>query len=344
MFGRAYLAAPKYKSVIFSSHRKDLALAAIQELDGFGNALPIFEQAASVKLAPVIQSYGMWKDDHNFSKADLPTILARATAFNKIAAQYKGIDFLFAPMLEHQISDAKLLAYILSESQKAAPKCQIINVPVHNGPTTKNYINEIHGINPRIPNSGRYNISNDGASLVDSDVSKWKLDHTKAGILWIWDPNDNLRLETNDKTPRAERNAALTVDCNNSLMFLTSDKGDHWIQAPHGFLYKSHAECHYIKGQAKLGLDARSNKPCIIMPQKVSKLQLVTAFKQVIATFGPAEKYTDGRWKYYAQDFGYKYAERAIALTKGPHLAVIGDGKNLAVINPAFRQNEYRGD
>lgn len=341
MFGMAHLGGAKFKDVILKSHRKDLALAVIHELDGFGKAMPLFEAVANAKLTTTIQDYGVWKDGHDFSEKDLPLLLARGKEFNTFASQRIGIHSIYAPMLEHDIKDLKLLEHILTECQKIAPKCQIINVPVRNGLTTKKFTNEIHGIAPRIP-SGSYNISNDGASLVDSDAEKWKSDHSSAGIRWIWDPNDNGRLETNDTTNRKDRNAYTTLDCNYSLMALTSDRGDQWIHAEPHFLYKSHAECHY---ELDHSLDSRSNKPCIITPEKVDHLELKTAFGDVVGTLQRyKDPYVDGRWRYYSSDYGYKIADKAVKLTKGPHVPVFAGSKQLATINPIFRLGEYKGD
>jgi len=345
MNGRAYVGLAKYKNVVLQSHPRDWALAALQEVDGFGNAMPAFQELASNAVAPVIQSYGMWKDNHVFTEKDLPLILNRAQAFNKLATQYKGIDFIFAPTLEHSISDVKLSEKFLNESAKAAPKCQIVNNPVRDGARkgafSKKYENEIHGVTPEIP-SGRFAISADGKSLVDYDVTKWKSDYSKATRRLIWDPNDNGRLETKDTTPRGQRGAYLTVDCNNSLIFLATDKMPGWCKSYKGFLYKSHADCHYIKDNPRNGLDARSNKPCLIVPQQFKKIELVTAFGQVLGTFSKQQPYEDGRFRAYLPEFGFKYAQQAIKLTKGPHLAVVADGKQIAVINPGFRENEYR--
>jgi hypothetical protein len=208
-----------------------------------------------------------------------------------------------------------------------------VNTPDKRGAIIPGVINEQHGGGK--PRSKICDFSYDGTSAVDSNVPVVKEAFKDARIFYFWVPQFNLRKNTNDTTPRAERKAVPTGKLIDSVIYLKNQKGD--CQLPQSFLWKSHADQHTAPVP-----EPRALKPVLIASVKVTRFELVADNGQVIAVSGGAMAYNEGGWRYYFDDFGYQLAEKARRIQGHSVCRLRGGGKVYGKVNPAFRQNKYR--
>jgi hypothetical protein len=194
------------------------------------------------------------------------------------------------------------------------------------GALSKKYKNEIHGSQKAI--SGIYNFSFDGLACEDANIEKFKAIHAKTEIFFFWSPRFNGRWESNDTTPRPERKGWPDPKHIRSIVTLGSAKRK--TKLAKGWLWKSHSE---NKGNG----DPRAEKPVLICPIKEHHATLKVG-KKVLTTLGFYGQYTDGRYRYYATEWGFEILKKA----KGRLIDITLGKKWGGTVNPAFRENEWR--
>ena len=214
-------------------------------------------------------------------------------------------------------SQARILA---QQVTGACPEAEYVNVPLPNGAVLPEYINEIHGKGK--PRSSRYAFSYDGTAAEDSDVESMKRTFSDAAYFLMWSPRYNGRWESNDSTPRPDRHGYADEKMIRSMQYLTRDKGPSTL--PNKYLWKSHSE---NKGNG----DSRAEKPVLIIPQKVEKVELKRNGK-IIAVMPYFGTYIDGRYRYYAPKWGFEIGQ----------VDMFVRGKNVGQIDSGFRFGGFR--
>lgn len=265
----------------------------------------------------------LWKDDHSYGDKDIPKIKKLAKKYNQLAVKYPGSKVYLAPFTEHNISKPDKY---LDITQESAPNCSIVNTPWKGGFSNK-YINEIHGIDHKKP-SGKYFVSLDGTEATNIDIEAFKSKYADAEIMFFWSNRFNLRYSEKDKTPRPQRikeskKRKPSKEFIESIAYLFNDKGTYNLD--NKTLLKSHSEKHDAN-------DKKGDKLLFITPTKANAIILKRNGKQIgkLAYYGPFE---DGRSRYYAPTFAYKY---------GANVDVYVGNKHLGKVNCGFRSKPYR--
>ena len=319
LFGLDYLAGAKYRKELLAAHKPGFAAGFFANT--FGDVWPTIDALAKTGKCPLIRVHGVWSDTHTFGRESLNLAVREARKCRQYAARYPQIEFRYSPYCEHNLNEKEMLA-VMHEVQQAAGPVRLVNTPWR-GAILKNFINEVHGDHPTP--AGEYFYSYDGTACVDSDVEMFKAKHSKADVFFFWTYQLNLKYNEKDTTPRPLRKVIPPVKLLKSLNALAGPKGECSLPKQH--LFKSHAE------QSDWDGDKRSSKPCFITPVKAEKLTLVSKGK-VLATLTHYGQFVDGRERYYASVYGYEISTEPVEIRQGK--------KVLGVVNPAFRQNDYR--
>lgn len=316
--GLDLLAGAKYsKEVIQFSRQMAIGLFA----ETFGDAYPVAEAAlkAGCKL---IRIQLLWSDSHQFGDKDIKKVKKLAAKYNQLANKYPAADIRLSPFCEHNISNPDKY---LDITQLAAPSCTIVNTPWKGG-FSKKYINEIHGDHAKP--QGRYHYSFDGTEVTNEDVEAYKKKYCDAEVFFMWSSRFNLRYREKDTTPRPQRikeanQRKPTKDYIESIAYLFGNKGTYNLDKK--TLLKSHSERHQF-------VDPKGDKMLIITPQKAKEVILKRAGKVIgkLAYYGIFE---DGRHRYYAGTFAYKF---------GSDVEVFINNKKLGIVNCGFRSAPYR--
>jgi|688.fasta_scaffold02764_44 hypothetical protein len=326
MYGLDYLGLPKFVDLAVREHPAGWAAGCFANT--FGNALPAVRRLLETGRCPLFRVHLLWSDTHSFGAAEIPTVRRLAREYEILKRAFPQVQIEISPFCEHNLANPDPYLEIVANE---APSCAPVNTPWKGGFSRK-FKNEIHG--DKAAPKGAYNYSWDGASCVDGDVEKSKAAHTKAQVYFWWHPAFNGRLNTNDKTPRPERKAWPNSDLIDSIIYLRTPAGD--VKYRRNLLWKSHADRHETPPEP------RAYKPVLIMPPKAKRVELVADNGQVVATAGPALPFNDGRFRYYWNDYGFKIAEKAVRIHGKPTAKLVVDGKEMGIVNPAFRGGSFR--
>lgn len=328
IYGLDYLGGAKYRSVVLDEHPMGWAAGFFAQT--FGDAYPVIDALLATGRCPLVRIHLLWSDTHTFGDKDIPAIRGLSTKYNELARKYRNVKVEISPCCEHNLKESDKYLDIVKIH---APDCTPVNTP-WNGALSKKYKNEVHGSKKDAPR-GAYNYSYDGQSAVDADVSKHKKKYSSSEVFFWWVPQFNLRKNTNDKTPRPERKAVPTNQLVDSVIYLKNDKGK--TELPDKFLWKSHADQHDAPVP-----EPRALKPVLICPVKAERFELVAANGQVILASSKAQPFSDSRYRYYFNDFGYQIAEKAIRIQGNAVCKLRANGKIYGKVNAAFRENDYR--
>ncbi len=316
--GLDLLAGSTYKKEVIQFSRQ-YAIGMFAE--AFKNALPVADAALKAGCKH-LRIQLLWRDDHNFGKSDLKRAKKLAAQYNKLANKYPDACVYLSPWCEHNISNPESW---LDAIQLQAPNCTIVNTPWKGG-FSKKYINEVHG--DKAAPQGRYFYSFDGTEVTNSDVESYKKKHAKAEIFFLWTSRFNLRWNEKDKAGRPQRikesrQRKPNKDFIESIAYLFGDKGTYNLDSK--TLLKSHSEKHDAN-------DRKGDKLLFITPTKADAVILKRNGKQIgkLPYYGGFE---DGRYRYYAPTFGYKY---------GANVDVYVGKKHLGTVNCGFRSAPYR--
>lgn len=329
IYGLDYLGLAQYPKVALRSHPTGMAVGAFSYVEGFGDSLPAIRELAASGKVPRFRIHCAWADDHNYTSSYLPTIIKEAKRIEEVAKEFPGIEWRISGACEHRlgIKDTKELASLV---KKHAPSCLYVNSP-WDGALLLGEINEVHGHYEGLPPPGRFDFSFDGTPAEDSNITNFKKKFNAAETFYIWSPRFNGRWESTDITPRPNRKGWPDKEMIESMAYLATDRGK--IKLAANWIWKSHAE---NKGTG----DKRAEKPVLLMVPKAEKVQLVTTTDKIVAeAIRYPEPFGDGRNRYYFTEWGYKIAEKAIALQGHPILRLKYKGKLHGKINPGFRIN-----
>lgn len=336
------LGGAKFQQVILDNLQPGWGVTIFSSRDTFGDGLPLVRELIARGKTPVIKLNLMWKDDHRFSRSDFGRIVAEGRRFNEIIERNPQVRFYILGATEHNLNqrDAQDLA---NQVLGAMPSSiQYINNPWTGAfiPTNDRILNEVHGSGARKPSiGGRYTFDCDGSSAVDINISSLKQRMPDAELFAYWHPSSNGRLKSGDTTPRSQRRSWVTAPIINSLVFLSTEKGQtdfHKNSRGTPRLWKSHSDRHNTPPEP------RAYKPVVIVPEAVSYLELVAANGRSVAKSGAAQSYNDGRKRYYFTAYGYELANKARALSGNPVCTVKAGRTVIGHVNPAFRSGDFR--
>lgn len=315
-----YLAGATYKKEILKAHPAGFAAGFFAVT--FGDAFPVIRALLKTGKCPLVRINLLWSDTHSYGDKDIPNIKKLANKCQQLANEFPNVDVRVAPFTEHNLGNPDKY---LDIAQLAAPNCIIVNTP-WTGAFSQKYINEIHGDHSK-PN-GRYQYSFDGTEVTNSDVEAYKKKYGDAEVFMLWSSRFNLRWSEKDKAGRPQRikeskQRKPTNDYIDSIAYLFSEKGVYNLDK--NTLLKSHAERHQAQ-------DFKGDKLLLITPHKVNALILKKNGKQIgkMPYYGSFE---DGRSRYYAPQFGYKY---------GANVEVYAGNKKIGTVNCGFRSAPYR--
>lgn len=317
MISLDFLGGAKYPDIIKSTP-KNVGIGIFWE--EFGNAKGLIASLATAGYK-YIRVQGIW-NKHIFGSGQETKAIEIAKQLNKIAAQSPSCLIEYSPYCEHK-KDEAYMTKLLDKIQLNAPKLRLVNSPISGGQWTKKYKNEIHpDSKPAGMPSGAYNFSYDGTNCVDSDVEKYKQLYGNAEGFFYWVPQFNLH-KSMKKEDGAKRDALPTKDLVKSVLFIAQNTKAN-VKLQDGWISKSHSDQHSAP------TDSRAGKVVLVGP-KGKKFKKVTLGGLDLADGGLTE---DKRNTWRSGKWGFKLPRA---------LKAIADGKPIGTVDPAFRQNEYRG-
>ena len=331
MIGIDYLGGNKYKSLVLSEHPTGMAAGFFYYT--FGKSIDLIAELLKTGKCPRVRVHAIYEADHKYiPKKHNQYIIKAIRALNALKEQYPSIDIQFSPFCEHRLNGTALVQ-MFNMVKKEAKGLVLVNSFDKGGGKLPGVINEIHSSLTSL--NGEYNFSYDGLACVDSNVEKFKKAHAKANTFFLWEPRFNGRWESDDKTPIDERKGWPDAELIRSVAFLAKDKG--LCAVPNKWTYKSHAE---NKGKK----DRRAEMPCLIAPVEEEALYLVSDAGKILAKLKYFAPYGSGMYRYYGDEWGYKIAQKAIAMQGHPILKILNK-KDFSVhgtLNPAFREGIWR--
>lgn len=316
------LAAAKYPQVLDAV---PLHFAISGFAQTFGDFFPVAKQELD-RGRRHIRVNLLWSDTHTYGNKDIASITKEAKRYQILCANYPNSRIELAPFTEHNLKEPDKY---LNIAKINAPNCGIVN-SVWKGALSKVYKNEVHGTNTK-PNTP-YNYSYDGTNSVDSNVRAMRRRHANAELFCMWHPRLNGKWSMTDTTPRPDRSAWPTKELLQSLVYLFTEKGK--TRLPKTWLVKSHSEKHNV-------FDFKGDKLLIISPLKAPSITL-KAGNITIASLPFYGDFSGGGFRYYGNNFAYKYSEQARALNASPLVKVYIGNKRYGRVNPAFRDKVFR--
>lgn len=298
-------------------------LGVFSDVDGFGDAREHAKIILSGGRCPGIRVQGSWRDDHNFDDLSLGNVLRDALRWNAIGQEFTNVAFEYSFACEHNLKNPDKYHEIV---ERDCPKLTPVNAP-DTGALSRKYKNEIHGTKPAL--RGKYNFSFDGTDATNSDMAAFRKRHLRSDKFFLWVPQFNGRMSTNDATPRPARKAWPSMDLIESVAYLANKVGP--VKLPSKFLWKTHSEQHNVPPAA------RELKPVLICPVRTDAFELRRNGRK-IATLAYYDEFVDGRHRYYLKEWGYKYSEKS----KNQLYDLVADGKRYGKVNCAFRSGEFK--
>ncbi len=297
----------------------------------FGDSLPAVERIVSKGKCPLVRVHLLWSDSHSYGNADLRKITSEARRVQVLAEKYPSVKWEVSPFCEHNLQSP---GTYLDRCKRAAPACTIVN-SVFRGALAGHYKNEVHGLG-HFPTRGPWNYSFDGNSAVDCDVTAIKKAATSADVFFFWGAQFNGKRSDSDKTPREDRKAWPSQELVDSYAFLATERGK--VIIPQNTLWKSHSENSNTPPLQK------EMKPVLITPERDNEAVLITVKgrKELLRFSRDAIPFIDGRSRYYAKEWGYKLAQKAIAAEGSPTCEIWIGAKRVARLNPGFRGPSFR--
>lgn len=333
MWGLDYLGGCKYERVILKEHPRGWAAGFFSNT--FGNAVPTIDKLLATGRCPRVRLHLMWKDNHSFSESDIPATVKEAKRIKPLLDKYPNVEFRISPWCEHRVSDGLILKTIGAVAEVLGSRVIYVNTPAKEGEVVRNHDirNEYHGGDSSPRTVDRFDFSFDGNSCVDADVEMIKSRYSNAETFYFWEPRFNGRWEDNDPTPRPSRRGWPDSKLIDSVIALSRAKGA--TSLPRNWLYKSHSENH---GNG----DKRVEKPVFIVPIKVREIEIRARNGQVVGDLKYYGTFSDGRYRYYSDAWGFEIADKAARIQGDRMCEVFVNGKKQGVLNPAFRDGSYR--
>lgn len=328
-FGIDYLAGAAFPDVVLHAHPTGWAGGFFANT--FGNVFPLVRKLLRSGKCPEIRIHGVWADDTNHTyrpQEHWPMIRQAFRRCKALKRKWPDVVVQFSPLCEHTMNLETVTRIHGALEQMGLGGVVLVN-SVWTGALIKGGLNEVHGYtlpNGQIkaPPPGRYNWSADGEDCFGMDMDGAKANFSRAETFYFWFPGCNLKrkLKEDPFIPIPQRTYKPQVKHIKALAYLANPRGDTHMDK--GWLLKPLADDH---GPG----DPKSNKVVVIGPIQCSTL---TLGNYTLRYFGP---YEDGGHRYYSNQWGYEMAEDL----GRPHKLMAG-GKEIGVVNPAFRCGVYR--
>lgn len=332
IYGLDYLGGARYGDLIVKEHPEGWAAGFFFET--FGDATPAITKLLSTGRCPLVRIHLLW-NNHLFGATEVERAKRLARKVEAIAQRFKNVKVEVSPFCEHRLQNPD--SYLDQVAQQC-PSCTIVNSPEYGrGRYSKKYKNDCHGSHPK-PN-GKYNFSFDGLNCVDTDIEMFKQRHASSDVFFFWHPRFNLKWAEKDTTPISQRRALPDSNLIDSVIYLKNDRGA--TKPARGMTLKSHAENH---GPSNGRPDPKGDKLLIIAQQKAATLELRAANGQTVDTLVYYGSYsgTGGGYRYYSKTWGFLIAEKAQRIQGTGLVKITYNGKELGVVNPAFRDGTFR--
>lgn len=272
---------------------------------------------------------------------NLVEIRKRAEKVYELAQANPNIDFQISPALEHDIKDANVVRQMCEAAKKGCPICTCINSPF-TGARPPEIKLELHGNKAKA-----YSISNDGASIFDSNSIEYRTGGRR--FVFGWFPELNLRY-TGEKTftPPLERTCIPPVSLFRQTYLLLVNSESKPNKAPvickkvrelkERELLKTNAESYCNN-------NPRGNKPLFITKLKGSrnsKLSIIDKSGKEIGCFRYYGSYTEpGYHRWYVGDCSGQTPVKLFNDAKG-EWAYIKNRDECILFNTIRRLGYYR--
>lgn len=334
-FGVDYLGGARYGKAIIKAHPAGFAAGFFTNVDGFGDSLPVVRDLLDTGRCPSERLHLKWDDDHQYADK-FKSIRKEARRVAKVIDEYKDIEWYVSGACEHRLTKnqaTELSRIVLDEMPSGVTYVNSAEKGAFIDPAD-NIINETHLDGGRMP-KGRYIFSYDGQPATDyrsATCQEIKDKHKNAEIFFVWDARCNNNWEWGVKKPRPERKGMADAPFLQSLAALAMEMGSCKLEK--STLWKSHSE---NKGNG----DSRAEKPVFITPREVKEITLFAGGKKVITMpyYDVYRQENDPRiwYRYYAHEWGYKLAMKAVQLSGSPVCEIRVGKKVIGQCNPAFR-------
>lgn len=344
-FGHDTLAAARYINKAIKSLEANQAVSVL--LNSFDEGKrrgwrAVKEYARSGKY-PLIKVVSLWSDNHRFSRRQVDLMVEDFRKMNRVARRFPHIKWQFNPFLEYDqnhMSKAELMTVLNSLRDMRQADISLVNNPMAmRGRVIResDIVNELHH-EDFVPKNCRYAFSYDGNDCVNANIERDKDIHWGAEVFWWWSPPYNLKKTLTDSTKRPDRRSSvLTRDYLKSIQYLANEKSDD-VNLPRSYVWKSHAEIHSDR-PAKSRSEGR---PVFLSEPGFRNVVLKNADGKIVGRLYSTGQLHDGRYVYRLPAWGYEKGNRAFNKTGKRTLSVVGDGKILGVVDPGFRENQWK--
>lgn len=333
-YGISYLAGAKYSQVVLDEHPDswDAKIFAVT----FGDAYAFADKLLSTGRCPNLWIQMLWDDNHSFGDKNIPDLIKLAKRYQQLQLKHKDKTIWLSPFCEHRLKNPDKYIEIV---RTHAPSCRFFNSPEkRTGSFSTKYLNDIHNSDApkaKVP----YTFDYDGEDAFGANIEAHKNRFADCEVFFLWSPHLNLKYKLDDKTPRDQRKYRPKGKHIDALIYLTNSKGQ--TKLPPDYILKPVSEdTQGFTGRP----DAKSNKVCFICPPNVKEIKLVAiGSNQVIDSAKNYGLYKDKkRYRYYTTLWGFEIAEKAKRITGDPRVRLFINGKEVGIVNTAFRDGSYR--
>lgn len=343
VYGYDVLGVAKYCSTYLRAPQ----LPAVSTLMGtFGDPLPCIEQRIQQGGLTDVQidliDGTCWRNKNCEPGVPRPddkrAIKARAAQVSALSKKYSGVTFWLSPVLEHDIKDAKTVVNNCAIALSACSTCQCINSPF-SGAKPPQLKLELHG-----NETSAYSVSNDGASLFDSNSVRYRQSGTN--YVYAWFPEMNLRYSGEKTfTPPSKRTCKPSAELFKQAYLLLQEP-EAKVEAPSvcestrdvtsDEIWKTNAESYCND-------DVRGNKPLYISKLKGSRYPIISKTGTEIACIKLYGSYS-GKPGYNRHYVGSCSGESPTKLYEeaGGEWAFIRDSKRCIRVNTIRRLGSFR--
>ncbi len=239
------------------------------------------------------------KQEINIKNLDL--MRERVKAYAKIMNDFPTVKCFVSPVLEHDVTDPKLVRSWFKVIDEEMPTCtKVCNA--HSGwcPIKTSVLKEKHGNNP-----GNWDIvSNDGASIFQSNSAEYRKNGKVMNLAWYHEMN--LLADGIDAfIPPTKRTCQSTADLyKQALLLLEKPKREPSYNIPQCLTYSDFKNKELLKTNAEnyCNSDKRGNRPLLILNKKYnSDIKIITEKSEEIGCFKYYGTYgSDGsQYRYY---------------------------------------------
>lgn len=335
MWGIDYLAGAKYPQVVIDEHPTGWAAGIFANTFGdyWKVMIPLL---ATGGRCPRVRLHAVWDDNHTYRPKDHnPIIRKEIRKAQELKAKFPEVEIQFSPFCEAK--QGSPMDSIIGFCRKVGAEGLTLVASSLDGQQVNGALTEYHREYSGPIGQSRFNFSWDGTTAFDDNVEKVKNKYRDADTMFLWSCHLSLKRKDDEKTPRPQRTYRPSGQHIDALVALHRPSGN--VSFPSNWILKPVAE---DSG------DEKSNHVCIIAPIDVPQMKLFdVAGNQVVATLKNYGRYKDkinGKtyWRYYANDWGYLIAEKALRISNSRMVVLKAGGKQVGIVNPAFRAGIFR--